>query len=193
MLGAFLEHVEFVAGLGNQVRFWHDRWCGETPLKDLFPPLFVCSSHCDASIQSLLVRTHPGGKRVWNISFVCDFNDCEIEDVLSFLNLIQSHIPSEKESNVLMWIIGKNGLFDTCSFYSVLRGPIEPRFPWKSIWGVKAPKRVSFFVWTTAWGNILTCDNLMRRSFVMAGWCCICRRDWETGDHLLIHCIQFLI
>ena len=22
----------------------------------------------------------------------------------------------------------------------------------------------------------------------MAGWCCMCRRDWETGDHLLIHC-----
>jgi hypothetical protein len=24
----------------------------------------------------------------------------------------------------------------------------------------------------------------------MAGWCCMCRRDWETGDHLLLHCTQ---
>ena len=22
----------------------------------------------------------------------------------------------------------------------------------------------------------------------MAGWCCMCRRGWETGEHLLIHC-----
>ena len=90
--------------------------------------------------------------------------------------------------DVLRWKTGKNGLFDARSFYSVLRDPIELRFPWKSIWGVKAPRRVSFFVWTVAWGEILTCDNLMRRGFVMADWCCMCRRDWEIGDHLLLHC-----
>ena len=22
----------------------------------------------------------------------------------------------------------------------------------------------------------------------MAGWCCMCRSGWETGEHLLIHC-----
>jgi hypothetical protein len=30
----------------------------------------------------------------------------------------------------------------------------------KGIWGVKAPRRVAFFVWMAAWGKILTCDNL---------------------------------
>ena len=29
--------------------------------------------------------------------------------------------------------------------------------------GVKAPKRVSFFLWTAAWGRILTIDNLVKR------------------------------
>ena len=48
-------------------------------------------------------------------------------------------------------------------------------FPWKSIWSVEAPRRVAFFVWAAAWGRILTCDNLMRRGYVIVGWCCMCR------------------
>uniref|UniRef100_A0A2N9ECT1 Reverse transcriptase zinc-binding domain-containing protein n=1 Tax=Fagus sylvatica TaxID=28930 RepID=A0A2N9ECT1_FAGSY len=36
--------------------------------------------------------------------------------------------------------------------------------------------------------RILTADNLMRRGYQLAGWCCMCRRDGETINHLLIHC-----
>ena len=61
-------------------------------------------------------------------------------------------------------------------------------FPWKAIWGVHAPKRVSFFAWSAAWGRILTADNLIRRGYQLVGWCCMCRRDGETIKHLLIHC-----
>ena len=28
----------------------------------------------------------------------------------------------------------------------------------------------------------------MRRGYQLAGWCCMCRRDAETINHLLIHC-----
>ena len=61
-------------------------------------------------------------------------------------------------------------------------------FPWKSIWGAKAPRRVAFFVWTTAWDKILTCENLRRQGIVMVGWCCMCRCNVETLAHLLLHC-----
>ena len=61
-------------------------------------------------------------------------------------------------------------------------------FHWKSIWMAKAPPRVAFFIWTVAWDRILTCDNLMRRGYTMAGWSCMCRCEGETVDHLLLHC-----
>lgn len=54
--------------------------------------------------------------------------------------------------------------------------------------GVKAPNRVSFFVWTAAWGRILICDTLMRRGYSLIGWYCMCRGAGETVDHLLLHC-----
>ena len=34
----------------------------------------------------------------------------------------------------------------------------------------------------------LTCDNLMRRGYVMVGWCCMCKGSGELVDHLLLHC-----
>jgi hypothetical protein len=70
----------------------------------------------------------------------------------------------------------------------VFHAPLEVCFPWKSIWGVKAPPRVAFFMWTVAWGWILTCDNLKKRGFVLAGWCCMCKNAEESVDHLLLHC-----
>ena len=36
------------------------------------------------------------------------------------------------------------GVFDIKSFYGALRGSSSITFPWKSIWGVKAPRRVLF-------------------------------------------------
>jgi hypothetical protein len=40
-------------------------------------------------------------------------------------------------------------------------------FPWKSIWKVKVPVRVSFFAWTAALGWILMVDNLRKRSLIV--------------------------
>ena len=69
------QHVELVAGKGDRVLFWHNVWCGETPLKTLFPMLFSCSFNKTASIESLLIGPVDGEGRVWNFSFNRDFND----------------------------------------------------------------------------------------------------------------------
>ena len=79
-------------------------------------------------------------------------------------------------------------MFDSRSFYAALNNRQGVWFPWKSVWKVKAPPRVAFFIWSAAWGKILTCNNLMHRGYSMAGWCCMCQCAEETVDHLLIHC-----
>ena len=61
-------------------------------------------------------------------------------------------------------------------------------FPWKGIWKVKAPQRVSFFVWTTVWDKILTGDNLQGRGFDFVDRCIMCHCNGETMDHLPLHC-----
>uniref|UniRef100_A0A2N9EWI3 Reverse transcriptase zinc-binding domain-containing protein n=1 Tax=Fagus sylvatica TaxID=28930 RepID=A0A2N9EWI3_FAGSY len=51
--------VDWVVGFdrfGSDNRFWYDKWCADTdtPLKDLFPLLFVCATNWDASIESVV-------------------------------------------------------------------------------------------------------------------------------------------
>jgi hypothetical protein len=81
-----------------------------------------------------------------------------------------------------------NGLFDIKSFYNALRDFHPMRFPWKAIWGVHTPRKISFYVWAATWGRILTDDNLKQRGFQLAGWCSMCRCEGETISHLLLHC-----
>ena len=47
---------------------------------------------------------------------------------------------------------------------------------------------MAFFVWTAALGKILTTDNLRRCGIIVVNWCCMCKADGESVDHLLLHC-----
>uniref|UniRef100_A0A2N9IKB6 Reverse transcriptase zinc-binding domain-containing protein n=1 Tax=Fagus sylvatica TaxID=28930 RepID=A0A2N9IKB6_FAGSY len=53
----------------------------------------------------------------------------------------------------------------------------------------KVPPRVAFFTWTAALGRILTVDNLRHRRVILFNWCCMCKADGESIDHLLLHCV----
>ena len=44
------------------------------------------------------------------------------------------------------------------------------------------------FVWIAVHGQILTLDNLMLRGRILVNRCCMCHRNEETVDHLLLHC-----
>ena len=50
------------------------------------------------------------------------------------------------------------------------------------------PKRVNFFMWTTAHDWILTLDTLMLWSLPLANRCYMCCRNKESINHLLLHC-----
>ena len=88
----------------------------------------------------------------------------------------------------MVWQLNRSGVFNVHSFYkSLLKAP-SVFFPWQCIWSVKVPKRVSFFLWTVARGGILTIDNLVKKNLPLVNWCCLCRCEEETVDHLLLHC-----
>jgi hypothetical protein len=57
---------------------------------------------------------------------------------------------------------------------------------WKSIWEVKAPSSVMFFLWTAALVKILTLDNSRKRNVFVVDWCCMWKKSGESID--LLHC-----
>jgi hypothetical protein len=111
-----------------------------------------------------------------------------MEMVLSFFARLYSISIRHGEDDRLVWSLSKRGLFEVKSYNEVLNRKDDPSFPWKSIWRVKTPARVAFFVWTTTLGKILTHDNLRKMNVVVIEWCCMCKKSGEPIEHMLLHC-----
>jgi hypothetical protein len=70
----------------------------------------------------------------------------------------------------ICWILSKRINFEVKSYYQYLSTSAHAYDPWKSIWMVKAPLRVAFFVWTAMVGKILTLDNLQKMNVMVMEW-----------------------
>ena len=68
----FFEEISFKAGNGLKIRFWQDRWLGNSRLKDYFPSLFQIASNKEATIAQYRDNNH------WTPIFRRNFQDWEI-------------------------------------------------------------------------------------------------------------------
>ena len=84
------------------------------------------------------------GERIWDVRFLLDFNGWEVESV-EFLQLTESNPPSSVNGDCVRWILKKNGDFDFCSYYIMLRGSSSIIFSWKGIWELRHLGRFSLF------------------------------------------------
>jgi hypothetical protein len=69
----------------------------------------------------------------------------------------------------MSWNPSKRNIFEVKSFFCMLSSLATETstFPWRGIWKVKVPLRVSFFVWMATLGKILTLDNLHKRGIIV--------------------------
>ena len=87
-----------------------------------------------------------------------------------------ARIPRGEGDDVLIWQLNRSGIFDVRSFYnSLLKSPFVS-FPWLSIWCIKVPKRVPFFLWSATGDEILTIDNLVKKKLPLG----VMRKPWIT-------------
>jgi len=111
-----------------------------------------------------------------------------VELVSFFFEILCSFKVRQGDVDSIYLIPSKRPKFGVKSYYHMLTIPTGFPFPWKSIWRVKAPSRVVFFMWTEILGNILTMDNLRKRTGIVVDWCCMCMKSRKFIDHLLLHC-----
>jgi hypothetical protein len=173
-------------GDGTRTRFWHDLWCRDTVLKEAFPVLFGIAREKDASVADNMEIL--GGSIQWDVSFVREAHDWEVDVFASFFQVLHSVTVSRDRADRLCWVPSKKGVFKVKSYLNSLVGSVGRRFPWKSVWRTQAPPRAAFFAWTAALGKILTADNLKKWKIIIMDRCYLCKRDGEFVDHLLLHC-----
>jgi hypothetical protein len=104
------------------------------------------------------------------------------------MDLIYSATVEGNGVDTLCWQRKSKGGFTMKSFYQSLSPSPHRMFPWKGVWNPRVPPRVAFFLWATVLGKILTAENLRKRHIIIVSWCCMCKSDGESIDHLFIHC-----
>ncbi|GFZ18537.1 hypothetical protein Acr_27g0002760 [Actinidia rufa] len=184
--GYFYPHVAYQLGNGSKISFWYDNWCGQMPLRDRFPELFVLATYQNALVAESWFPSPEGG--IWAPLFRRGAQDWEMEAFEDLLRLLQEEHPISFEDDKWMWKRQGKGRFIVPSFYQSLTVLGDTTFSWKGIWVSRVPSKVCFFGWAAAKGVILTIDNLRRRRTVVTEWCYMCKRNAETTDYLLIHC-----
>ena len=149
--------------------------------------MFSIAANKEAMISDMVDFAPDEGGRSWNLRFCRAFQDWETGIFYDLFVYILSKL-LRGGVDTMIWQLNRSGVFDVRSFYISLLAALLVSFPWKSIWCVKVPKSVAFFLWTAARGGLLIVDNLVKKKLPLVNWCCLCRCEEETVDHLLIHC-----
>ena len=78
----FSRFLQFDVGDGTKVKFLHDVWCDDCPLKVAFPKLFSIGHHKEASINDVLRLSN--GMSHQDVRFSRLVQDWELEPLVSF-------------------------------------------------------------------------------------------------------------
>ena len=178
--------LSFKVGNEEKVWFWHDIWCGDRSLRVVYPGLFSIAGNRDASVANLM--SYKNGVLHWELTFACNVHDWEMNSMNSLMELIYFANVVGNGVDTLCWQQKSKGGFTMKSFYQSLSPSPSRMFPWKGVWKPKVPPRVAFFLWVTVLGKILTAENLRKRNIIIVSWCCMCKTNGESIDHLFIHC-----
>ena len=100
--------MAFKVGKGTKIRFWTDLWCGCTVLSQRFPHLYAMTVHKNATVEEMWDQKF--GQGGWNLRFLRDFNDWELDMVGNLLLVLRGHWITLEEDSVF-WKEGRNGQF----------------------------------------------------------------------------------
>ena len=108
----------FVIGDGSRVKFWEDSWCGERPLRVMFPSLYALVGSKRSMVAKVWDTTR--GEGTWNPRFMRSFNDWKMEEVQNFINLISQKKINQLERDRLLWKGDINGIFSIKANFKLL-------------------------------------------------------------------------
>ncbi|XP_060217918.1 putative acyl-activating enzyme 19 isoform X2 [Lycium barbarum] len=180
----FFLNTSFQVGNGAHILFWKDKWLDSITLKDAFPRLFLITTNPDSTIAQNWEDNS------WNLHLRRHLNDWEIEDMIALIGCLQNSPVLTQKNDRLKWGSNKDGSYSVKEGYLLLTSnkDLIDQWPWKLIWKINLPPKVSCFCWVALKRACLTLDNLMKRKFHLANRCYMCHCTSETINHLFLHC-----
>jgi len=178
------ENCSIRIGNGMKVSFWEDSWLEQGSLKTLFPDIYILNQ------QQKDIVAEVWSNQGWNLSFRSPLNDWEIQRLVDFFGILEQFKGTSTSQDGLFWNHNCNGNFSVKEAYKKLNSFTHQvtGWPWKLIWKVKIPLKVSCFTWLLAKQAVLTQENLMKRGIQLSPRCFLCGEEAETVNHLFLHC-----
>jgi len=170
----------WVIGNGERIRFWEDNWLGSSSLAIQYWKLYRYVNEKNKSVASL-----------WDgVNLKCTFRRMGDHNMLELWDevcQIASTISFSEEEDTMMWQFSSKGVYNVLSLYKIInfRG-IQPVLV-SSIWDIKVPPRVQYFLWLLSKNRLLTRDNLSKRRKVDDPSCLFCEEQ-ESVNHLFFEC-----
>ena len=163
-----------------------DLWCDCTVLSQRFPHLYGMAAHTNGTVEEMWDQNV--GQGGWDLRFVGDFNDWELDMVGNLLHVLRGYKPTS-EQDAVYWKGGRNGQFKVKEAYNLVVNTVANNFPKSNTWVDKVPTKILFFAWEATWGKVLTLDRLQKRGWQLPNLCFLCGCEEESVNHILIHCI----
>ncbi len=125
---SFKRFISFDVGDGSRVSFWHNVWCGDRTLKEMFPTLLVIACNPKALVADLL-RGHNGTTH-WDLTFTRYIQDWESKALMNLLELLYAKARIGNGVDTICWGADKSKCFTVGSYYRALLGTHCVSFPW---------------------------------------------------------------
>ncbi|GKB49550.1 RNA-directed DNA polymerase, eukaryota, reverse transcriptase zinc-binding domain protein [Tanacetum coccineum] len=169
-------------GKGSSTRFWEDVWCGDQPLKTLFPRIYMLDSDRSCLVMNRIpfydvnffLRRQPRG-------------GIEMAQ-LSELQAKIEHVTLSDHGDSWLWTLDSSG-FSVASIRYLVDSKTLDTTPNATRWIRHIPIKVNIFIWRLMLNKLPSRVNLDRRGIdVNSILCPICQMDIETINHIFFSC-----
>ena len=92
------------------MRFWQDGWYGDQFFQVAFPGLYGISIDKEAFVEASLSRQGAEDRRIWDVRFIREFNNWEMDEGLHFLRILGANTPSMDVGDRLRWMLKPKGI-----------------------------------------------------------------------------------
>jgi hypothetical protein len=153
------------------IKFWEDKWLGNTTLREQYPALYSTVCHKGDTIAKVMKTSPP------NVTFRRDLSG---QRLVSWNALLQhlANIQVQSEHDEFRWNLHESGKFSVASMYNalILRDVPIDLVSNNKLWKLKIPLRIKVFGWYLRKGVILTKDNLIKRNWHGSKECVFCHK-----------------
>ncbi|GJR85663.1 reverse transcriptase domain, reverse transcriptase zinc-binding domain protein [Tanacetum coccineum] len=185
----FSSSFEGVVGNGRDIRFWIDRWVGNTKLCDRFPRLYHLDRRKEGCVADKGSWANTGWR--WEWDWVRNIRGRVCSDFEELLGVLQNIVISIDCRDKWRWTLNGDGDFSVKDLSRLVEEKIldVERGGQETIWNKLVPKKVNIFVWRVLKGRIPVREELDKRGIDLDSVLCpCCDSVVESCAHSLVLC-----